>query len=118
MSKEYCLKKVASTDAPTKGSPVSTQMTQSLIVTPFVGDEVGDTIGTLVAVGFELGWLDGPVEIVGLSDGNNDGLPDTLGNSDGMAVFMTDGTVDGERDSDGCIEGERVGHISVSTFNW
>ena len=37
-----------------------------------------------MSVGVTLGWLDGAVEIEGLSDGIDDGWDDTLGSSDGI----------------------------------
>ena len=51
-----------------------------------LGGLLGCKLGTPVAVGLILGWLDGAAEMDGFSDGMEDGWADTLGDSDGIDV--------------------------------
>ena len=59
-------------------------------------------------MGLVLGWLDGPAEIDGYSEGMEDGWADTLGDSDGpddgtpVLVGPTLGWLDGRPDT-GCV---------------
>ena len=66
-------------------------------------------------MGLVLGWLDGPAEIDGYSEGMEDGWADTLGDSDGLddgtpvLVGPTLGWLDGRPDTEGCALVEALG---------
>ena len=68
---------------------------------------LGCKLGTPLAEGIMLGWLDGHVDIDGFSDNINDGCPDTLGTSDGrddgspVLVGLKLGWLDGWADTEG-----------------
>ena len=50
------------------------------------GGLLGCELGTPVAVGLVLGWLDGAAETDGFEDDMEDGWADTLGDSDAIDV--------------------------------